>query len=75
MTTSLVAAKSTTPINQILGSSSKGARTVKVLNGSCKAKNEKIIAPSIPGSCTLKISVAAKAPFPALGFTTIITVA
>jgi hypothetical protein len=75
MTTSLVAAKSTTPINQILESPSKGVRSIKVLNGSCKVRNSKIIAPSIPGSCTLKISVAAKAPFPELGFTTIITVA
>jgi hypothetical protein len=28
----------------------------------------------VPGVCTLKVSIAAKAPFPTLGFTTIITV-
>jgi hypothetical protein len=28
----------------------------------------------MPGVCTLKVSIAAKAPYPTLGFTAIITV-
>ena len=74
ITTSTLSPKTTTPLSELLRSPSKGARTVKVVNGSCKLQNSAIIAPSSPGSCTLKISIAAKAPFPTLGFTSIITI-
>ena len=74
ITTSTISAKTKTPLNELLRSPSKGTRTFKVINGSCKLRNSALVAPAVPGVCTLKVSIAAKAPFPTLGFTTIITV-
>ena len=74
ITTSTISAKTKTPLNELLRSPSRGTRTFKVINGSCKLRNSALVAPAVPGVCTLKVSIAAKAPFPTLGFTTIITV-
>ena len=61
-------------LTKLLRSPSKGTRTFKVINGSCKLRNLVLVAPALPGVCTLKFSIAAKAPFPKLGFTTVITI-
>ena len=61
-------------LTKLLRSPSKGTRTFKVINGSCKLRNLVLVAPALPGVCTLKFSIAAKAPFPKLGFTTAITI-
>jgi type VII secretion-associated serine protease mycosin len=61
-------------LTKLLRSPSKGTRTFKVINGSCKLRNSVLVAPALPGVCTLKFSIAAKAPFPKLGFTTAITI-
>ena len=74
ITTSNISAKTKTPLSELLQSPSKGTRTFKVINGSCKLRNSALVAPLLPGVCTLKVSIAAKAPFPTLGFTSIITV-
>ncbi len=74
ITTSTISAKTKTPLSELLRSPSKGTRTFKVINGSCKLRNSALVAPLLPGVCTLKVSIAAKAPFPTLGFTAIITV-
>jgi len=74
ITTSTISAKTKTPLSELLRSPSKGTRTFKVINGSCKLRNSALVAPALPGVCTLKVSIAAKAPFPTLGFTAIITV-
>ncbi|MEY4874825.1 MAG: hypothetical protein RJB41_1527 [Actinomycetota bacterium] len=74
ITTSTISAKTKTPLSELLRSPSKGTRTFKVINGSCKLRNSALVAPATPGVCTLKVSIAAKAPFPTLGFTAIITV-
>ena len=74
ITSSTLALQSVTPFGQFVGSGSKGVRTIKVVDGTCKVRNTKIIAPVVPGSCTLKISIAAKAPFPALGFTATVAI-
>jgi hypothetical protein len=37
-------------------------------------KNSALVASALPGSCTLKVSIAAKAPYPKLGFTSVITI-
>jgi len=74
ITSSTLAVQSVTPFGQFVGSGSKGVRTIKVIDGNCKVRNAKIIAPVVPGSCTLKISIAAKAPFPALGFTATVAI-
>ena len=74
ITSSTLALQSVTPFGQFVGSGSKGVRTIKVVDGNCKVRNTKIIAPVVPGSCTLKISIATKAPFPALGFTATVAI-
>ena len=74
ITTTTISAKTRTPLSELLRSPSKGTRTFKVINGSCKLRNSALVAPALPGVCTLKVSIAAKAPFPTLGFTAIITV-
>jgi hypothetical protein len=74
ITTSAISTKTKTPLSELLRSPSKGARTFKILNGSCKIRNSALVAPVTPGACTLKVSIAAKAPYPKLGFNTIITV-
>jgi subtilisin family serine protease len=74
ITTSTVSAKTKTPVSELLRSPSKGLRTLKIVNGSCKLRNSLFVAPAQPGVCTLKVSIAAKAPYPTLGFTTTITV-
>ena len=74
ITTSTISSKTKTPLSELLRSPSKGTRTFKIVNGSCKLRNSSLVAPALPGVCTLKVSIAAKAPYPALGFTSIITV-
>ena len=74
ITTSTISSKTKTPLSELLRSPSKGTRTFKIVNGSCKLRNSALVAPALPGVCTLKVSIAAKAPYPTLGFTAIITV-
>ena len=74
ITTSTISSKSKTPLSKLLRSPSKGTRTFKIVDGSCKLRNSALVAPAMPGVCTLKVSIAAKAPYPTLGFTAIITV-
>jgi hypothetical protein len=74
ITTSTISSKTKTPLSELLRSPSKGTRTFKIVNGSCKLRNSTLVAPATPGVCTLKVSIAAKAPYPTLGFTSIITV-
>lgn len=74
ITTSTISTKSKTPLSELLQSPSKGLRTFTILNGSCKIRNSAFVAPAVPGVCTLKVSIAAKAPYPRLGFTSIISV-
>ena len=74
ITTSTISSKSKTLLSELLRSPSKGTRTFKIVNGSCKLRNSALVAPALPGVCTLRVSIAAKAPYPTLGFTAIITV-
>ena len=74
ITTSTISSKSKTPLSELLRSPSKGTRTFKIVNGSCKIRNSALVAPAQPGVCTLKVSIAAKAPYPTLGFTSVISV-
>lgn len=74
ITSSTLGLRSVTPLSQFIGTGSKGVRSVKVVDGLCKIRNTKIVAPAIAGSCTLKISIAAKTPYPALGFTTTVSI-
>ena len=74
ITTSTISSRSKTPLSELLRSPSKGARTFKIVNGSCTLRNSMLAAPALPGVCTLKVAIAAKAPYPTLGFTSIITI-
>ena len=74
ITTTTLPPRTKIQLTELLRSPSKGKRTFKVVNGSCKLRNSVLVAPAVPGVCTLKFSIAAKAPFPKLGFTTVITV-
>lgn len=74
ITTSTISSKTKTPLSELVKSPSQGKRTFTIVHGSCKVQHSAFVASAVPGACTLKISIAAKAPFPTLGFTTIITV-
>ena len=74
ITTTTMPPKTQIQLTKLLRSPSKGTRTFKIVNGSCKLRNTALVAPAMPGVCTLKVSIAAKAPYPTLGFTAIITV-
>jgi len=74
ITASTLEVQSVTPLSQFIGTGSKGVRTVKVVDGTCKIRNAKIVTPMVPGKCTVKISIAAKTPYPALGFTTTVSI-
>lgn len=55
-----------TSMSKIFGSTSLGTRTYKVLNGSCKITGSRLIAPSIQTICTIRMTVAARSPYPRL---------
>ena len=74
ITTSTLLPKTRIKFNEMLRSTSKGQRTMKVLKGACKVRNSVLVAPAKPGVCTIAFSIAAKAPFPKLGFTSVITI-
>ncbi|MEO5975030.1 MAG: S8 family serine peptidase, partial [Ilumatobacteraceae bacterium] len=54
---------------QFIGSPSKGVRTVKVLSGACAVRNLTLVVRPRATTCTIKVTIAAKTPFPQLAFT------
>ena len=74
ISTTTMPPKTKIQLTKLFQSPSKGIRTLKVINGSCKLRNSVLVAPALPGICTLKFSIAASSPFPKLGFTTVITI-
>jgi hypothetical protein len=57
---------SSTPLAKLFNSSSSGSRTYKVLSGACRVTGTRLIAPPAPSVCRVRMSVAARAPFPKL---------
>jgi type VII secretion-associated serine protease mycosin len=57
---------SSTTLAKLFNSSSSGSRTYKVLNGACRVSGTRLIAPPTPSVCRVRMSVAARAPFPKL---------
>jgi hypothetical protein len=57
---------SSTSLAKLFNSSSSGSRTYKVLNGACRVSGTRLIAPAAPSVCRVRMSVAARAPFPKL---------
>jgi type VII secretion-associated serine protease mycosin len=64
----------TTPLIKIFNSSSSGSRTYKVVNGACRISGTKMIAPTVPSTCRVRMTVAARSPFPKLTIVGDITV-
>jgi hypothetical protein len=71
---SSVAPGSRTPFKSLIGTSSKGTISISSLDRNCTVKQKVIVASTTATSCKLKVSVKAAAPFPALGFTMLLTV-
>ncbi|MEN9746877.1 MAG: hypothetical protein RL729_1349 [Actinomycetota bacterium] len=57
---------SSTPLAMLFNTSSSGSRTYKVLSGACRVTGTRLIAPTTPSVCRVRMSVAARAPFPKL---------
>lgn len=57
---------------RLIGSPSKGVRSVKVIAGSCIVKNSTLVVRPKTTTCTIKVAISAKSPFPQLAFTTVI---
>jgi len=55
---------------QLIGSPSKGVRSVKVLAGACMVKNSTLLVRQKATGCKIRVTIYAKSPFPQLGFTT-----
>jgi type VII secretion-associated serine protease mycosin len=64
----------TTPLIKIFNSSSSGSRTYKVVNGACRISGTKMIAPTAPSMCRVRMTVTARSPFPKLTIVGDITV-
>lgn len=58
---------------QLIGSPSKGVRSVKVLAGACVIKNSTLVVRPKATECKIKATISAKSPFPQLAFTATIT--
>lgn len=65
-TASEVKSASSTSLAKLFNTSSSGSRTYKVLSGACRVIGTRLIAPTAPSVCRVRMSVAARAPFPRL---------
>ena len=65
-TASEVKPASSNYLAKLFNTSSSGSRTYKVLNGACRVSGTRLIAPPAPSVCRVRMSVAARAPFPKL---------
>jgi len=65
---------STTELKKLFNSSSSGSRTYKVVAGTCRVNGVKLIAPSAPSLCRVRMTVAARSHFPKLAIVGDITV-
>ena len=65
---------STTPLIKLFNTSSSGSRTYKVVSGACRISGTKMIATRVPSVCRVRLTVAARTPFPKLTIVGDITV-
>jgi len=65
---------STTALTKLFNTSSSGSRIYKVVNGTCRINGTKMIAPPVPSTCRVRMTVAARSPFPKLTIVGDITV-
>lgn len=52
-------------LSTLVGSPSTGARSLRLLSGNCSIRNLTVVA-FTPGTCRIRVSIAAKKPFPGL---------
>ena len=64
----------TTPLIKLFNTSSSGTRTYKIVSGACRISGTKMIAPKVPSVCRVRLTVAARSPFPKLTIVGDITV-
>jgi len=64
----------TTPLIKLFNSSSSGSRTYRVVNGACRISGTKMIAPPVPSTCRVRMTITARSPFPKLTIVGDITV-
>ena len=64
----------TTPLIKLFTTSSPGTRTYKIVSGACRISGTKMIAPKVPSVCRVRLTVAARSPFPKLTIVGDITV-
>jgi type VII secretion-associated serine protease mycosin len=64
----------TTPLIKLFTTSSSGTRTYKIVSGACRISGTKMIAPKVPSVCRVRLTVAARSPFPKLTIVGDITV-
>jgi type VII secretion-associated serine protease mycosin len=64
--TNTVKSASTSELKTLFNSSSPGSRTYKVVAGPCRVSGAKLIAPSSPSVCRVRMTIAARMPFPKL---------
>jgi len=57
---------STTALAKLFNTSSSGSRTYKVVSGTCRISGVKVVAPSAPSVCSIRMTVATRSPFPKL---------
>jgi hypothetical protein len=69
-----VKSTSTTALTKLFNTSSSGSRIYKVVNGTCRITGTKMIAPPVPSTCRVRMTVAARSPFPKLTIVGDITV-
>jgi hypothetical protein len=65
---------STTALTKLFNTSSSGSRTYKAVSGTCRINGVKMIAPTVPSTCRVRMTVAARSPFPKLTIVGDITV-
>jgi type VII secretion-associated serine protease mycosin len=65
---------SITALTKLFNTSSSGTRTYKVVNGTCRINGVKLFAPTVPSTCRVRMTVAARSPFPKLTIAGDITV-
>jgi len=59
----------------IISSPSKGTRSIRVVAGQCSVNGTTVRIKNVASSCKFRVSISARAPFPALGFTATLKVA
>jgi type VII secretion-associated serine protease mycosin len=65
---------SITALTKLFNTSSSGTRTYKVVNGTCRINGVKLFAPTVPSTCRVRMTVAARSPFPKMTIAGDITV-